>query len=274
MSTEQFRGKTAVITGAASGIGMGLAQHAAKLGMNLVLADINAAQLDQFASTLPGKIITVPTDVTDLEQVKQLAERAYATFGHVDLMFNNAGILVTGFIWEIEPARFDKNMAVNVNGVLNGIRAFIPLMLKADKPARMINTASTGGFLPSPLMSPYTASKFAVVGLTESLHYEMQMLNAKVTISLLSPGPVKSSIFSNPFGDQGARHPAVQQFVDNMLKMMDEHGVSPEEFATGVFAGIANGDYWLFPQPEYIDDALRARQDTVLQRKQPSINLY
>jgi NAD(P)-dependent dehydrogenase (short-subunit alcohol dehydrogenase family) len=273
MTTAQGRGQTALITGAASGIGMGLARHAAALGMNLVLADINAAQLEQFAATLPGKPVTVPTDVTELAQVERLAERAYEAWGAVDLMFNNAGILVTGFIWEIDPARFEQNMAVNVRGVFNGIHAFIPRMLAAGKPARMINTASTGGFLPSPLMAPYTASKFAVVSLTESLHYELQMLEAPVAVSLLSPGPVKSAIFSNPFGAQ-AQHPALKAFVDNMLQMMDEHGISPEQFATGVFAGIAAGEYWLFPQPEYIDDALRARSDTILERRQPTIQLF
>ncbi len=274
MSTDQFRGKTAVITGAASGIGSGLAKHAASLGMNLVLADINAAPLEALAATLPCQSVVVPTDVTQLQQVQHLADRAFAAFSSVDLVFNNAGILVTGFTWEIEPAHFDKNMAVNVGGVLNGIRAFIPRLLEAGTPSCMINTASTGGFLPSPLMSPYTASKFAVVGLTESLHYEMQILNAPVRIALLSPGPVKSGIFTNPFGDATQKHPALQAFVDNMDRMMEEHGVEPEQFATGVFAGIAAGDYWLFPQPEYIDDALRSRLDTILHRRQPTIGLF
>lgn len=273
MNNSTFRGKTAVITGAASGIGMGLAHHAAQLGMNLVLADINAAQLEEIAAALPGEVITVATDVTDLQQVEALAERAFAAFDSVDLVFNNAGILVTGFLWEMDPARFDKNIAVNVRGVFNGIHAFIPRMLEAGKPARMINTASIGGFLPSPLMAPYTASKFAVVSLTESLHYELQMLQAPIQVSLLSPGPVKTGIFSNPFGSE-ARNPAVQAFVDNMLKMTEEQGVSPEVFASAVFEGIARGDYWLFPQPEYIDDALRGRADAILARREPRLQLF
>ena len=273
MSTEQFRGQTAVITGAASGIGMGLARHAAQLGMNLVLADINGAQLDQIAAGLPTKVVTVPTDVTDLAAVQHLADRTWDSFGAPDLVFNNAGILVTGFTWEIDPARFDKNMAVNVNGVLNGIRAFVPRLLEAGKNCRIVNTASIGGFLPSPLMSPYTASKFAVVGLTESLHYEMQILNAPVKVSLLAPGPVKSAIFVNPFGDK-PRNAAEQQFVDNMVQMTRDNGVEPEVFAAGVFQGIANGDYWLLPQPEYIEPALRSRLDTILQRQQPVLNLF
>lgn len=273
MSTEVFRGQTAVITGAASGIGMGLARHAAQLGMNLVLADINAAQLDELAASLPAKSITAVTDVTDLAAVERLAERTWEAFGAPDLVFNNAGILVTGFTWEIDPARYEKNMAVNVGGVLNGIRAFVPRLLQAGKASCIVNTASIGGFLPSPLMSPYTASKFAVVGLTESLHYELQLLNAPVRAALLAPGPVKSSIFVNPFGDK-PRNAAEQQFVDNMLRMTQENGISPEEFAIGVFKGLANGDYWLFPQPEYIDQALRDRAATIARRDQPTLNLF
>jgi NAD(P)-dependent dehydrogenase (short-subunit alcohol dehydrogenase family) len=200
MSDTPLRGQTAVITGAASGIGTGLARHAASQGMRLVLADINADQLDQFAATLTTEVVTVPTDVTDLAAMQRLADAAYQAYGAVDMVFNNAGVLATGFTWEIEPARFQRNMAVNVDGVLNGIRAFIPRLLAAARPAVMVNTASVGGFLPSPLMSPYSASKFAVVGLTESLHYELQMLNAPVRAALLCPGPVHSAIFGNPFG--------------------------------------------------------------------------
>lgn len=272
MSDTPLRGQTAVITGAASGIGTGLARHAASQGMKLVLADVNAAQLEQFAATLTGaEVITVPTDVTDLAAVQRLADAAYTAYGQVDLLFNNAGVLATGFTWEIEPARFQRNMAVNVEGVLNGIRAFVPRLLAAARPAVVVNTASIGGFLPSPLMSPYSASKFAVVGLTESLHYELQMLQSPVRAALLCPGPVKSDIFGNPFGERP--EPAAQQFVAHMRQMLEQHGISPEELAARAFAGINRGDYWLFPQPENIDGPLRERTETILSRAVPALQL-
>jgi NAD(P)-dependent dehydrogenase (short-subunit alcohol dehydrogenase family) len=269
----RFHGGTAVITGAASGIGAGLARKAAQLGINLVLADLNAGQLDAFAATLETNVVCVPTDVSDPAAVEALAARAWEAFGGVDLLFNNAGIMSTGFSWQIEPARFARSFDVNVNGVLNGIRAFVPRMLATGTPAHIVNTASVGGFLPSPMMAPYSATKFAVVALTESLHYELQMLQAPIRVSLLAPGPVKSEIFADPFGDAGD-NPMVQQFVTTMRQMLDQHGLTPDEFAERAFAGIREGKYWLIPQPETIDDALRQRTDAILARHNPMLPSY
>ncbi|MFD2499300.1 SDR family NAD(P)-dependent oxidoreductase [Rhizorhabdus histidinilytica] len=147
----------AVITGAASGIGLGLAREAARRGMRLVLADRDADALAAAADALPDAL-AVPTDVTDPAAVERLAAAAYDRLGPVDLLFNNAGIMATGFSWEIDPARWDASLKVNIGGVLNGIRAFVPRMLQAARPARIVNTASVGGFNPSPLMAPYSAT--------------------------------------------------------------------------------------------------------------------
>lgn len=272
---EQIRlqGGTAVITGAASGIGTGLARKASQLGMNLVLADIDAGQLEAFAATLEANVVSVPTDVCDPAALEALAEHAWEAFGGVDLLFNNAGIMATGFSWQIEPARFERSFAVNVNGVLNGIRAFVPRMLAAGKPAHIVNTASVGGFLPSPLMAPYSASKFAVVALTESLHYELQLLKAPIRVSLLAPGPVKSAIFSDPFGDAGD-NPMVQQFVATLRDMLEQHGITPDEFAERTFAGIREGKYWLLTHPEVLDAPLKQRTESILARRNPVLPSY
>jgi NAD(P)-dependent dehydrogenase (short-subunit alcohol dehydrogenase family) len=156
-----FTGKTAVITGAASGIGLGLAREAARRGIWMVLADRDEAALREVAAALPDAL-AVPTDVADPVAVQALADAAFDHLGSVDLLFNNAGIMATGFTWEIEPARWDASLAVNIGGVLNGLRAFVPRMIAAGTPSRIVNTASVGGFGPSPLMSPYSATKFAV----------------------------------------------------------------------------------------------------------------
>ncbi len=266
--TQQFRGGVAVITGAASGIGAGLARKAASLGMRLVLADVNAELLSAFAATLNAEVLAVPTDVTRGPAVETLAERAWAHFGGVDLLFNNAGLMATGFSWEITPERFERCMNVNFGGVLNGIRSFVPRMLKDGRPARIINTASIGGFLPSPLMAPYSASKFAVVALTESLWGELKMLQAPVGVHLLAPGPVLSGIFDDPFGDAG-KNPATQQFVQTMQGMLAENGMAPDELAKRVFAGIERNDYWLIPHPEHLFDALEKRVGAIVGQKSP-----
>ena len=261
-------GGVAVITGAASGIGTGLARKALARGMRVVLADVRADQLAAFAATLSGEVLAVPTDVTDGKAVDALAARAYDAFGSVDLLFNNAGIMATGFTWEIEPERWQRSFDVNVHGVLNGIRAFVPRMLEAGRPAHIVNTASVGGFLPSPLMAPYSATKFAVVALTESLLGELRMLKVPIGVSLLAPGPVVSGIFDDPFGK--VVHPAVQGFVDMLRGMLTENGLTPDQFADRVFAGLDRGDYWLMPQPETIDEPLQRRTETILARRLPA----
>ena len=270
-------GGTAVITGAASGIGSGLARHAASLGMRLVLADVDQRRLDAFAATLDTEVLAVATDVRSADAVDELARRAWERFGGVELLFNNAGVMTTGLTWEIPPDRYRQAFAVNVDGVLNGIRSFVPRMLAAGRPARIVNTASVGGFLPSPLMSPYSATKFAVVALTESLYGELKMLNAPVGVSLLAPGPVRSGIFDDPFGNahgEGAQRPEVRQFVGTMRSMLEAYGLTPDEFARRVFEGIGEGRYWLMPQPETIDDALRARVEGILARRDPVLPAY
>lgn len=259
--------KSAVITGAASGIGLGLAREAARRGLRLVLADRDATALAAVADALPDAL-AVPTDVTDQSAVDRLAEAAYDRLGAVDLLFNNAGIMATGFTWEIDPARWDASLKVNIGGVLNGIRAFVPRMLQAAAPARIINTASVGGFNPSPLMSPYSATKFAVVAITESLKGELDMLGAPIAVSLLAPGPVRSAIFDDPFS--GTIHPATEKFVEALRGMIGQYGMDPEPFAAAVFDAIDRGDYWIVPQPEALDPMLEQRHAMIAQRAQPS----
>ena len=265
-----FAGRSAVITGAASGIGLGLAQEAAKRGIRLLLADRDAAALETAAEALPDAL-ALATDVTDAAAVERLAEVAFERFGAVDLLFNNAGIMATGLSWEIAPARWEAALAVNVGGVLNGIRAFVPRMLAKGAPARIINTASVGGFNPSPLMAPYSATKFAVVALTEALKGELDMLKAPVAVSLLAPGPVRSAIFDDPFS--GAIHPATQSFVDMLRGMIGEHGMDPQPFAEAVFDAIARDDYWIVPQPEALDPMLERRHRMIADRAEPSFAL-
>jgi NADP-dependent 3-hydroxy acid dehydrogenase YdfG len=268
MSTAlRINGGVAVITGAASGIGSGLVRHALSLGMRVVAADVQADKLKGFAATLHGEILPVVTDVTVPEALDELAEKSWRAFGDVDLLFNNAGIMTTGFSWEIDVRRWQRSFDVNVNGVINGLRAFVPRFLKSGKSAHIINTASVGGFLASPLMAPYSATKFAVVGLTESLRGEMEMLAAPIGVSLLAPGPVISGIFDDPFGEQA--HPAVQQFVEVMRGMLTQHGLTPDEFARRVFAGVAQNQFWLIPQPETLDQALRQKCEDILARRNP-----
>jgi NADP-dependent 3-hydroxy acid dehydrogenase YdfG len=257
----------AVITGAASGIGAGLAREAARRGMKVVLADRDAAKLKAVADAIGDAALAVPTDVTDPAALEALAEAAYAAHGQVDLLFNNAGVLSTGFSWEISAKAWQTSLDVNIGGIVNGLRAFVPRLLAADRPARIINTASVGGFLPAPLMAPYSATKFATVALTESLAGELAILNSKVQVTLLAPGPVKSDIFRE------APSAASKGFHDAMVGMLEENGLTPDEFAPLVLDAVARGDYWIIPQPEALDDGFAARNARITTRQPPQFYL-
>lgn len=263
-----FAGKVAVITGAASGIGRGLAERGHARGLKLVLADRDAAALASLAASLDGAI-AVPTDVADPASVSALADAAWDAFGGVDLLFNNAGIMATGYVWEIEPARWDASINVNLKGILHGIRSFVPRMIAQGR-GHVINTASIGGFAASPLMAPYSVTKAAAVAITESLHAELVMIGAPVGVSLLAPGPVKTAIFDNPFGD--IANPAAEGFVKELRHMLETYGLESAPFADKVYEALAEGQFWIVPQPEALDPMFKARVETILERRTPSFS--
>jgi len=255
---------TCVITGAASGIGAGLARHAATLGMNLVLADWDKAALTSVARSLSVETLAMPVDVRDEAAVLALADAAYDKFGQVDLVFNNAGVLSSGLSWEIDAATWQRSLDVNIGGVVNVIRAFVPRLIAADRPARIVNTSSLGGFLTSPFMSPYSATKFAIVAISEALAAELAAIDSKVRVSLLAPGPVKSAIMDEQAPPQTA------DFMDMLRGMNDENGMSPEQLAEIVFCAVERGDYWIFPHPEMLDAPLRNRTEMIVGRRSPT----
>ena len=266
--TEPFRfqGGVAVVTGAASGIGSGLVKQALAHNMKVVAADVRADVLTDFTRGLEGDVLALPTDVSQPASVEALAAKAYDTFGRVDLLFNNAGVLPTGWSWEMEPEVWHKAFNVNVFGVVHGLRSFVPRMLKAGEPAHIVNTASLGGFFASALTSTYAATKFAVVAITESLSRELQILNAPIGASLLAPGPVKSSLLNDPVGTENSE--ASQRLVVAMRKMM-EGGLIPEEFGPLVFDSVHKKQFWIIPQPEFFDARFSARSEEILTRKNP-----
>ncbi|MCX5390270.1 SDR family NAD(P)-dependent oxidoreductase [Streptomyces sp. NBC_00094] len=273
LAARVFGGRTAVITGASSGIGAGLARHAAGLGMKLVLADIAAERLAAFAEELRAtgaEVEAVVTDVAEPASVDALADHAYTRFGTVDLLVNNAGIMAMGYSWEIPAERWDAMLRVNIGGYVNGIRAFVPRMLERGEKAWVVNVSSIGGMLPSPLMAPYSVTKFGTLALTESLHHEMLMKGAPIQVSVVTPGSVKSEIFraARPGEDTP---PEIAAFNAHLQNLADEHGLTPEEHAERVFERVAEGKYWAIPQPEQLFPALQPRTDMILGQENPRL---
>jgi NAD(P)-dependent dehydrogenase (short-subunit alcohol dehydrogenase family) len=257
---SSWSGKVAVITGAGSGIGAGLSRHCAQLGMHVVAADIDRAGLEavtESASAEAASWIVESTDVTDDAQVEALAARTFAEHGRVNLLFNNAGVLVSGKSWERRIEDWQWNLDVNVMGVIRCIRSFVPRMLEQGEAGRVINTASIGGLLGGgAFMGPYQTSKHAVVALTETLYNELELEPAPIAASVLCPGEVATGIFHSdrlraPEQRNELRSEAERQFHDAVAGSVAE-GLTPDEFAVRVFEGIDAGRFWLLPQREFL----------------------
>ena len=267
---HQPQHRVAVITGAASGIGRGLAERALPERLHLVLADRDGEALESLAARLREQgvqVLAQVTDVTDAAQLESLRDAAVQRFGAVDLLFNNAGVMQTGSCWELSEAQWQRALAVNLGGVINGIRAFLPLLLAQGRPAHVVNTASLAGLLNSPFMAAYNVSKQAVVSLSESLHYELAALQAQVGVSVLCPGPVVSEIMTSDQG-QGAAGD-LNRLLDGQIRQ----GMSPAELAGLVFAAIAAKRFWILPHKGF-KPALRARLESVLEERNPQFNLF
>ncbi|RDI55370.1 SDR family NAD(P)-dependent oxidoreductase [Nocardia mexicana] len=186
-------GQVAVVTGAAHGIGRAVAAALHARNVQVVLADIEADTLKEAVAEFGDGAVAVPTNVADSAQVEQLAEATMDRFGRVDLLFNNAGISSGGPSWQVELAAWQRVWSVNVDGVVHGVRAFVPHMVTAGR-GHVVNTASIAGLTAGAFNAPYAASKHAVVALSESLHNELAVLAPNVGVTVVCPGPVDTRL--------------------------------------------------------------------------------
>jgi NAD(P)-dependent dehydrogenase (short-subunit alcohol dehydrogenase family) len=257
----EYAGKVAVVTGAGSGIGGGLAGKAGQLGMKVVACDVDTKGLKATAESLSKQgveVLALETDVTDYNAVAKAADAAYARFGRVNLLFNNAGVLVSGISWERSLEDWRWNLDVNVMGVIHGIKAFVPRMVAGGEEGIVVNTASVGGLTAGPFMGPYTTSKFAVVGLTETLNAEFSVLGLKLRAACLCPGEVSTKIFRSErirpqkFGAQvqSSREEDVK-LHEYLTNFVEGQGITPAELAERVFAALTAGKFWIFPHPAF-----------------------
>jgi NAD(P)-dependent dehydrogenase (short-subunit alcohol dehydrogenase family) len=258
---REFQGRTAVVTGAASGIGRALAVEAARRGMRVALADVDEKGLEEtrkLAAAQGAKPLVRRTDVSREDEVAALADAVDRELGGAHLLFNNAGVLVGGCIWERTPDDWKWVLGVNVFGVIHGIRTFVPRMLAAKQPGHVVNTASVGGLLTGGFLSPYVVSKHAVVALSEALHYELAARSAEIGASVLCPGAVKTGIWrserirpadlAQTATPKGADERA---FLDGMTAAIDA-GIDASEMAPMVFDSVAAGRFWILPDPSFV----------------------
>ena len=194
---KDFKDKVAVITGGASGFGHAVATRAAREGMKLVLADIEQPRLDRVVAEFAAQgiqVIGVRTDVAKAADVEALAARTLERFGAVHFLFNNAGVAISGTVWESTVADWEWVIGVNLWGVIHGVRVFTPIMLKQGAEGHIVNTASVAGLLSPPSMSVYCVSKHAVVTLSECLFQDLAECNAQIKCSVLCPAFVPTGI--------------------------------------------------------------------------------
>ncbi len=198
---KNFAGKVAVITGAGSGFGLEFARIGARERMRLVLMDVQQDALERAVSdacSRGAEAIGVRADVSRAEEVDRAAAEAKSAFGTVHLLFNNAGVAGGGgYLWESSLKDWKWIVGVNLMGVVHGIRSFVPLMLEHGGEGHVVNTASAAGLVSSPLMGAYNASKHAVVTLSETLHHELRLANARIGVSVLCPAYVPTGISSS-----------------------------------------------------------------------------
>lgn len=278
---KDFAGRVAVITGAGSGFGREFAKMAHALGMKLVLADIQRDALDATLGELRAagaQAIGEVVDVASGEQVRHLAQRAYAEFGAVHLLFNNAGVAGGGFVWENADKDWQWVLGVNLMGVVHGIHHFVPRMLEANRrgePGHIVNTASIAGFLCPPLMGVYNVSKHAVVALTETLHHDLALAKSTIGASVLCPAFVPTGIAAaernrpRDLARDGEPTASMRLAQAQSEKAVSSGKLTAAEVAQMTFEAIREQRFYVFTH-EKILAAVRARFDAVLARAAPA----
>ncbi len=273
---EVLDGKVAVVTGAASGIGLGLATRFGREGMKVVLADVEREPLDRAAAALgeelgADQVLAVPTDVRHEEAIDALAAATFDRFGTAHVVCNNAGVGVGGLAWTVPADRWRWIVDVNLLAVAHGIRAFVPRMIEQGE-GHVVNTASAAGILTGPAMSPYYATKHGVVAMSESLWFDLQIVGSPVGVSVLCPEFVRTNIANA----ERNRPPEVAEIepppdapeIRPIVEALVAGGIDPAEVAGRVVDAIRDGTFWIFPHDTTVDRA-RGRWNAIGSGGQP-----
>ncbi|MCY1294962.1 3-phenylpropionate-dihydrodiol/cinnamic acid-dihydrodiol dehydrogenase [compost metagenome] len=279
---KDLKDRVAVITGAASGFGKAFAEMGAALGMKLVLADIQAEALDATVSDLRARgasVIGLRTDVSSSEQMQALADAALNQYGAVHLLFNNAGVLAGGLVWESTEKDWDWVLGVNVRSVIHGVRIFTPLMLAAakadaDYEGHIVNTASMAGLVNAPNSGAYNVSKHAIVSLSETLYQDLALVSGQVHCSVLCPFYVPTGISTSarnrPDDLANAAGPTHSQTVAlaQNAKATGAAKVTSQEIAQMTFDAIRERNFYIYSHP-HLMASVRDRFEAIVAQRNP-----
>ena len=258
---KDFAGKVAVITGAASGIGKATATRFAAEGMKVVMADIEEAALNEAVKSLVNaghEVIGVPTDVSKWDAIQALAETTMEEFGGVNVVHNNAGVVVSGPVEELTLADWEWVLGVDLWSVIYGVKAFVPL-IKQTGEGHVVNTASTAGLQSSSTIAPYNVAKFGVVAITETLRKELEAAGSPVSASVLCPGAINTQIVNSKRNRDAASakdhkdSQAETAFEKHAGQLLSQQGKDPADVAEMVYNAIVKNDFWILTHPAWID---------------------
>ncbi len=281
---RDFRNKTAVLTGAGSGFGLECARIGARLGMNLVLVDVQQDALDRAAAELQAAgaaVLARRVDVSSASEMEALGAAVAERFGAPHLVFNNAGVGAGGLVWETSVKDWEWVLGVNLMGVAHGLRVFTPMMLRAaqadpDYRGHIVNTASMAGLLNPPNMGVYNVSKHAVVSMTETLYQDLSLVTDQISASVLCPFFVPTGITESQrnrpaeLQDADAR-PTRSQLIGRAMssKAVGSGKVSAADVAQKVFDAVAANTFYIYSHPKAIR-SVQTRMEDVLQSRNPT----
>lgn len=280
---KEFKDRVAVITGAASGIGRAIAERCAQEGMKVVLADVEEqalAKAENELKAVDADVVAVLTDVSKASDVERLAKKTLDAFGSVHLLFNNAGVSAGTSIWESTLADWEWVLSVNLWGVIHGVRTFVPIMLEQGTEGHIVNTASVAGLTSYHGTGIYKVTKHGVVTLSETLHHELALLQAKIKVSVLCPGFVSTKII-----DCARNRPATLQNEPSREPPSPEdvmryqawsrtfrEAMPPQQVADCVFEAIREERFYILTHPEY-RQMIRLRMEDILLERNPTDTL-
>jgi NAD(P)-dependent dehydrogenase (short-subunit alcohol dehydrogenase family) len=274
---KQFAGRVAVITGGAGTLGRAMAARFAREGMTIVLADLLAEPLEQAAAALRSTgatVLAVPTDVSKPESVDALAARTFDAYGAVHLIANNAGVAPLGAAWESTVADWQWALGVNLWGVVNGVRAFVPRMLAQGSEGHVVNVASVAGLISPPGMAVYNVTKHAVVAFTETLHHDLVSAGARVRCTVVCPAFFPSGIHESerarPAALENDAGPSAHQaeLAKSLTKAVTSGRIGADEIAEMIFTAVRDERFYVLSHPR-IKGAIQARMEDVLGEATP-----
>jgi len=278
---NNFRGRVAVVTGAASGIGLALTERFVTEGMNVVMADIEAGALATQSERLRrdgATVLPIRVDVSQPGDVERLADETYAAFGAAHVVCNNAGVAVIGAVHEHTLADWQWVINVNLWGVIHGVRVFLPRMLAGGDEGHFVNTASMAGLTTAPFMSVYDVTKHGVVALSESMYKELTLSGAPIGVSVVCPGLIETNIMrssrNRPEGlaEEGKAGPMAQAFGQSLSDRL-AGGYPPSEVANQVVAGIREGRFYIVPAQPDVKSNIAVRVNDLLELRNPTLRV-